>query len=114
MKLKGGLKEEDRTMIMEAIGRYGEIEKAVLFGSRAKGNYKHGSDVDISISGANVSYDTVVELRYWLNEETNMSYHFDIVHLETIKNKELKEHIQRAGIILFERKNKGVSATDHG
>lgn len=110
----GGLIRKDLEIISKAVNDRSEIEKAVLFGSRAKGNYKHGSDVDIAIAGKEIDHKTVLNLSYFLNEETRMPYHFDIVHFEAIKNNELKEHIQRAGVILYERKNKEVSATDHG
>ena len=65
--------------------------KAILFGSRAKGNYKKGSDIDIAIIGDER------EVSYLLNEETFLPYFFDVVNLEKIKNKNLIEHIKRVG-----------------
>lgn len=46
-----GLKEEDLQYIIDNIKRFPEIKKAIVFGSRAKGNYKVGSDIDIAIFG---------------------------------------------------------------
>lgn len=98
-----GLTEKDRHEMLEVIRQFTEIECAVLFGSRAKRNYKTGSDVDISIEGEKVSHKTVLALSSFLNEETRLPYHFDIVHFRTIKNKELKDHIQRVGIPLYKK-----------
>ena len=98
-----GLTSEDISAITNVVSRFVEIDQAVLFGSRAKGNYKAGSDVDISIEGEKITHRTVIRLSAFLNEVTRMPYHFDIVQFNAIKNEELKEHIRRVGIILYER-----------
>lgn len=68
-----------------------QVQKALVFGSRAKGNYTPGSDVDIAIVGDEK------KLSYALNEESHLVYYFDVVNLEKISNKALKEHIKRIG-----------------
>lgn len=103
MNKNDGLTGKDRNDMLNAIKRFTEVDRAVLFGSRAKGNYKHGSDVDISIDGRKVTHKTVIALSSFLNEETRMPYHFDIIHFDSIKNQELKDHIRRVGIILYEK-----------
>ncbi|WP_204226487.1 nucleotidyltransferase domain-containing protein [Clostridium botulinum] len=50
-----GLLERDIKYINEVLDKFEEIEKAIIFGSRAMGNYKKGSDVDIAIIGKNVT-----------------------------------------------------------
>ncbi|MDD2498976.1 MAG: nucleotidyltransferase domain-containing protein, partial [Desulfitobacteriaceae bacterium] len=57
--MKFGLRESDLAYIISAIKELSEIEKAVIFGSRAKGNYKPGSDIDLAIYGDRISFDTV-------------------------------------------------------
>lgn len=103
MNKNDGLTEKDRNDMLNAIKRFTEVDRAVLFGSRAKGNYKHGSDVDISIDGRKVTHKTVIALSSFLNEETRMPYHFDIIHFDSIKNQELKDHISGIGIVLYEK-----------
>ena len=66
------------------------VEKIILFGSRAKGNYKKGSDVDLAIIGDERKFS------YYLNEETNLPYFFDVVNLKKL-NDEILEHIKRVG-----------------
>ena len=66
-------------------------KKAILFGSRAKGDYRKGSDVDLAIDGDER------RVSYLLNEETNLPYRFDVINLQKISNRALSEHIKRVG-----------------
>ena len=90
--------------ILEAVRGFPEVSELVLFGSRAKGNYKAGSDVDLAIKGAAVSYDTAVRLADVLNEEKPLPYFFDVVHYEAITEPRLLEHIDRVGVVLYSKK----------
>lgn len=98
-----GLKEQDITDIVAAIGNFAEIEKASIFGSRAKGTYKPGSDVDIAIFGDSITFDTVSRLHGALQDQSRMPYFFDIVDYSHLTNGALKEHIARVGMIIFDR-----------
>lgn len=80
------------------------VDRALVFGSRAKGNYKPVSDVDIAIVGSNIDQSTVATLSFFLNEETFLPYFFDIVHYDTIEEIAFKEHIDRVGKVIFQRK----------
>jgi predicted nucleotidyltransferase len=101
-----GLKEFELEYIIDAIKKFHEIEKAVIFGSRAKGNYKPGSDVDIGIYGENITFDTVSALHAMLEEKGPLPYFFDIVDYTHLSHKELKEHIDRVGKVIFEKGKK--------
>ena len=81
----------------------GDVEMAVLFGSRAMENHKPGSDVDIALKGAAVNRQTVVDVSCRLNEETLMPYHFDVLDFRTIDNPSLHDHINRVGKVIYER-----------
>jgi predicted nucleotidyltransferase len=102
--MKFGLKDQDLDYMTGSIHACGEIDKAVLFGSRAKGNYKTGSDIDLAIYGEQVSFDVVSRLHTKLEEESPMPYFFDVVDFTHLENKELKEHIERVGVIIYERR----------
>lgn len=99
--MRFGLKESELETICEYLSRYPEIEKATIFGSRAKGNYKNGSDIDIALYGKNVTLDTITSVNYILNEESPFIYYFDALSYEGIENKELKEHIDRVCIEIY-------------
>lgn len=101
--MKFGLIDRDLEYIVLMISKFPEITKAVIFGSRAKGNFKPGSDIDIAIYGEKINFDTISNLHYQLEEESPMPYMFDIVDYTHSKNLEIKEHIERVGISIFTR-----------
>lgn len=96
-----GLKELDISILNQVLASYPGVTEAYIFGSRAKGNYKNGSDVDIVIKGNNISQSLILDIATYLNEETLMPYRFDVLDYHSISNKKLSEHIDRAGILLY-------------
>lgn len=96
-----GLRDADLEYIISALRQFDEIQKAVIFGSRAKGNYKAGSDVDIAIWGENVTFTTISRLHAMLEDESPMPYMFDIVDYTHLNHEKLKEHIDQVGIPIF-------------
>lgn len=98
--MKYGLIDRDFIHINAAIQEFPEIEKVILFGSRAKGNYKKGSDVDLAIKGDRLTYEITARFADCLNEEKPLPYFFDVVHYEAIADLMLKAHIDRVGINL--------------
>lgn len=104
-----GLSEKSYNLILETLQKFPEIEKAIIFGSRAMGNYKKGSDVDFAIKGKDVNFDTVLKLHSLLDQELPLPYFFDIVNYNDLENKNLKEHIEKFGIVFFERKEKSIT-----
>jgi predicted nucleotidyltransferase len=101
--MRFGLSKRDESCIIAALSQFPEIEKAIIFGSRAMGNNKPGSDVDLAISGKHIADTTVLRLRYLLNEELPLPYFFDVAHYEKIKNEQLKRHIDEEGRELFSK-----------
>jgi uncharacterized protein len=104
MKNKFGLLESDLTSIVEVISSLHQVDQAFIFGSRAKGNFRPGSDVDLALKGKNLDFETVSKISYILNEETLMPYKFDVVNYHSIQEPELIDHIDRVGIEVFNRK----------
>ncbi|MFC3416223.1 nucleotidyltransferase family protein [Algoriphagus hitonicola] len=104
MKNKFGLLESDMASILEIIGNQDLVEEVILFGSRAKGNFRTGSDVDLALKGVSLTFEIVSHISYLLNEETNMPYHFDLVNYHQIQEPELIKHIDQVGIEIFNRK----------
>ncbi len=95
--MKFGLLDSDIETILGAVSQFPEIRQVVIFGSRAKGNYLKGSDIDLAIKGEKISHTIVNRLSVLLNEELPLPYFFDVVHYEVISNNDLKEHIDRVG-----------------
>ena len=92
-----GLTQNDVTLMCESFKRFPEIEEVVIFGSRAMGSFKKGSDVDFAVKGDKVTYDTVAQLNTVLNEELPIPYVIDVLDYSGIKNKALLKHIGNYG-----------------
>lgn len=99
-----GLQQDDLKIIISVLIQYPEVTNAFIFGSRAKGNFHNGSDVDIALKGENLNADIVSRISYQLNEETILPYKIDVLNYHTISNKELVEHIDRVGINFYRNK----------
>jgi predicted nucleotidyltransferase len=91
-----GLTEKQWAAIEKAISRFEGIEEVVLFGSRAMGNHKPGSDVDLAIKGKDVS----LELSSLPNEELPLPHHFDVVHYGSLECESLLPRIAALGGVL--------------
>lgn len=98
-----GFLESDIILILEAIKKFPEIKKASIYGSRAIGKNKKGSDVDIAIFGKKILHQTSIKLSVILNQELPLPYFFDITNYNSITNKELKKHIDTFGKTIYEK-----------
>jgi len=96
-----GLSDNDLTEIRLTLQKFPEVEEALIYGSRAKGNNCRGSDVDLALKGKNLDYSIINEIRYILNEETRMPYFFDVLDYNSLTNPELANHINRVGKSLY-------------
>ena len=79
-----------------------ELEKALVYGSRAMGNYRTGSDIDITLIGVQLKLDMLFKL-VRLFDESNLPYMVDLSIMENISNPNLRDHIERVGRVLYQR-----------
>ncbi len=100
--MKFGLKEEVINQIREALSHYSQIEKAIIYGSRAKGTFRPGSDIDLTLLGENLTLSVVYELSNEI-DDLLLPYTFDISILNQISNPDLVEHISRVGVVFYTR-----------
>lgn len=96
-----GILQNDLKIIISVLQQHPEVTEAYLFGSRAKGNFQNGSDVDIALKGDKLNAQIVSRISYRLNEETSLPYKFDVLNFHTISNIDLVEHINRIGICFY-------------
>jgi len=80
-----------------AIARRYHIKKVILFGSRARGDFKRTSDIDLAAEGGDFSRFAVD-----VDEETSTLLEFDIIDLDRNMQEELLESIRREGVIIYE------------
>jgi len=97
-----GLTDNDLKNIISIIDHNNDIEEAIVFGSRAKGNFRNGSDVDIALKGERLTLQTIIQLQIEL-ETLMLPYKFDIIIFNRIKEPALIEHINRYGILIFKK-----------
>ncbi|MGB3367559.1 MAG: nucleotidyltransferase domain-containing protein [Acidaminobacteraceae bacterium] len=98
-----GLKEYELDIIIDCISKFTEVESALIFGSRAKGNYKLSSDIDIAIFGEKINFDIVSDIHYFLNEVSDLLYSVDVINFESLREDALKDHINRIGKKIYTR-----------
>ncbi|MBT4761809.1 MAG: nucleotidyltransferase domain-containing protein [Bdellovibrionaceae bacterium] len=100
-----GLRDEDLSCIIKTLSKDPSVESIIVFGSRAMGNFKPGSDIDISIksSSANIS-KVITRAKDILENESTIPFFFDIVHYESIDNKDLIKHIDQHGLEIYKKK----------
>ena len=98
-----GISESSYQLIIETLRKFPEIDQATIFGSRAKGNFKKGSDIDIAIKGGNISPSLALDIAAVLNEKKPIPYFIDVISYDHISNQNLKDHIDRVGIILYSK-----------
>ncbi len=102
--MKYGLKESTIEKIREIFTRYPQVEKAVLYGSRAKGNYQNGSDIDLTMDGG---ADLTMNVLYRIMDDIDdlyMPYSFDLSILKDIRDQDVLDHIRRIGVVFYEKK----------
>ncbi len=88
--------------IRAVLARHPSVTRAVLFGSRAKGNFREGSDIDLALEGEDLGGREVADIRSELDDET-IAHLVDLVLKKTIKHRELLEHIERVGMTFYEK-----------
>ncbi|MGK7395754.1 MAG: nucleotidyltransferase domain-containing protein [Candidatus Cyclobacteriaceae bacterium M3_2C_046] len=101
-----GLTNSELEIISSALNKFDLIDSAILFGSRAKGNFQSGADVDLAIKGNELTDEIRLQLSGFLNEETPLPLFFDVVIFHHIKNKALIKHIERVGIEIYQKVSK--------
>ncbi len=104
MKAKFGLTRVDMHDLERSFQKFKKIKKVVLFGSRAMGNFKPYSDIDLAIVESKVSFSDTLQAHSEIEEETNIPYFIDLLDYRTITNEELKKHIDEYGKIIYQKK----------
>ena len=102
-----GLYPNSYQQLLSIFQKHENIEKVVIYGSRAKGNYKECSDIDFTLFGE-LNYDDLLKLKIEF-EESSIPYLIDISIYNDLKSVSLLEHINRVGKIFY-NKSENTSA----
>lgn len=97
-----GLNDKTLVLIRSVLSSFPEIDQAIIFGSRAKGTFKNGSDIDLTLIGNNLNQSILFELIDKI-DDLMLPYSFDISIFENVSNTEFKAHVNRVGKTFFEK-----------
>ncbi len=98
-----GLKESTIQKICSVFARYPQVEQAILYGSRAKGNFKNGSDIDLTLLGGD---DLTLKVLYRIMDDLDellLPYTVDLSIFNNISDPDLINHIQRVGVVFYQK-----------
>jgi len=102
MTTRFGLSEATIQKICAVLARYPQVEKAVLYGSRATGNYRNGSDIDLALFSDDITLRTLCSIMDSI-DDLLLPYSVDLVVFGQIGDSDLIAHIQRAGVVFYQR-----------
>ena len=105
-----GLKETTIVEICGVLAKYPSVEKATLYGSRARGNHKNGSDIDLTLHGG---ADLTLQVLFRIMDEIDdllQHYTMDLSIYANIGDPDVVEHIQRMGVTFYEKEAAVVEA----
>lgn len=100
--MRFGLSEQTIAAVNQVFAMYPQIDRVILYGSRAKGNYKNGSDIDLTLQGEALNFSFLCRIA---NDLDNLlsPYTFDLSLFKQIDNPDLLEHIKRVGVVFYQQ-----------
>lgn len=100
--MKFGLPDSAIQKIRAVLKQYPHVEQAILYGSRAKGSYKNGSDIDLTLRGEGLTLEVLLSILNDL-DDLLLPYTIDLSVMKDINDPNLIDHIQRVGIIFYDK-----------
>ncbi|WP_366922101.1 nucleotidyltransferase domain-containing protein [Metallumcola ferriviriculae] len=101
--MRFGLEDKIIKKINSVLSRYKTVHKAMIFGSRAKGDFKYNSDIDIAVY---TNGESVTGLLHELDEAAGI-YKTDLIIMEQLNNEKLRQKIERDGIEIYGKQGDG-------
>jgi len=98
-----GLNDDTVNKIRQVFAQYQCIEQAVIYGSRAKGNYKNGSDIDLTLFGESLDLKICSDVADDL-DELCLPYMIDLSVYDLLDSEDLKGHIDRVGKVFYSKR----------
>ena len=104
-----GIPRADLEALISELKNNSNILEIILFGSRAKGTFSNGSDIDIALKGKELSLKDILDATCEV-EKLLLPYKLDLVLYDRINEPDLVDHIDRVGVSLFRRRKNRVQA----
>lgn len=106
MTPRHGISEKVMAEIAGVLARFSEVERAVLFGSRAKATHKPGSDIDLALVGSALDWRVVGQIDDTL-DDLLLPYRFSLIIYDGKTDPAVAAHIERVGVSFFARATGG-------
>ncbi|PTN07968.1 nucleotidyltransferase domain-containing protein [Mangrovibacterium marinum] len=97
-----GLSQQTIDRLSQLFARHRQITEVILYGSRAKGNFSEGSDIDLTIKGESLDFTLLQQLNREI-DDLLLPWMVDLSLFESLKNEALIDHIQRMGISIYRK-----------
>ena len=104
--MRFGLGEQTLARLRAVLAAQPVVEKAVLYGSRAKGTHKPGSDIDLTLCGQAITPRDLSRIAEAL-DALDLPYVIDLSAFGQLQHAALREHIERVGVVIYERRKGG-------
>lgn len=99
-----GLSEKDIQSVRDTLREFPKVSEAIIYGSRAKGNYRPGSDIDLTLKGGGLSHHDLLDIELAL-DDLLLPYKMDLSLHHQLDNPQLLDHITRAGKLFYKAKS---------
>jgi predicted nucleotidyltransferase len=103
MNTKHGLSEKTVTEIHRILRSYPQVSHAILYGSRAMGNFKNGSDIDLTLLGDHLTTKDLMNIANDL-DDSFIPHTIDLSIFAALDHNELRDHIERVGVLFYEKR----------
>ena len=100
--MNSGLSASDTQRICGVLQNFGQIDSCLLYGSRAMGTYKDGSDIDLTLKGKNLDLHVLNRISHAL-DDLYLPYQFDLSIFSTLQNQDIIDHIKRVGVTFYQK-----------
>ncbi len=97
-----GLSESTVERIRDVLADFPDVEKAVLYGSRAKGNHRPSSDIDLTLYGSAIGQSQLARIDAAI-DDLLLPYKIDLSEMVSLTHPALLDHIRRVGMVFYEK-----------
>ena len=99
--MRFGLSDTVIRELQDVFRRHANTEKVLIFGSRSKGNYRAGSDIDLAVVGKDIDYNLLLTIQCEI-DDLEMLYSIDLLDYQKQKGTPIGDHIDRVGQVFYE------------
>ncbi|RNC76698.1 hypothetical protein DA717_14480 [Piscirickettsiaceae bacterium NZ-RLO2] len=100
--MKYGLSTESIEEICNVLSKYPEVQEAIIYGSRARGDYRQGSDIDLTLKGMSLNLSTLTRIENEI-DDLLLPYEMDLSSFEALSDANLISNIEKQGKVLYSR-----------